>query len=83
MSAPPAVASPPGHVVYCDWLKFLVIYGIVVFHTALPFSYSSWLIESGRRDRRPSLPTRFLFGLRPLRSSPRPVDAARAAQGGG
>jgi glucan biosynthesis protein C len=41
--------SPARHIVYFDWLKFLVIYGIVFFHTSLPFSYSSWLIES--RDR--------------------------------
>ena len=37
------------HIVYFDWLKFLVVYGIVVYHTCLPFSYTSWLIES--RDR--------------------------------
>jgi glucans biosynthesis protein C len=37
------------HVVYLDWLKFLVVYGIVVYHSALPFSYGAWLL--GSRDR--------------------------------
>ena len=50
MSTSSATADGPArHIVYFDWLKFLVIYGIVVYHTSLPFSYSSWLIES--RDR--------------------------------
>jgi hypothetical protein len=44
-----AAESPTNHLVYFDWLKFLVIYGIVVYHAALPFSYANWLIES--RDR--------------------------------
>jgi glucans biosynthesis protein C len=34
------------HIVYFDWLKFLVVYGIVVYHASLPFSYASWLIQS-------------------------------------
>lgn len=38
-----------GHVVYLDWLKVLVVYGIVVYHSALPFTYGSWLL--GSRDR--------------------------------
>lgn len=50
MGAAPAADGRPGHVVYFDWLKFLVIYGVVVYHAALPFSYSSWLIESRDRD---------------------------------
>ncbi len=37
------------HVVYLDWLKFLVVYGIVVYHAALPFAYGAWLL--GSRDR--------------------------------
>src|SRR5215470_4361390 len=44
-----AAGKPTGHIVYFDWLKFLVVYGIIVYHTSLPFSYASWLIES--RDR--------------------------------
>lgn len=37
------------HVVYLDWLKFLVVYGIVVYHACLPFAYGAWLL--GSRDR--------------------------------
>lgn len=37
------------HVVYLDWLKFLVVYGIVVYHAALPFAFGAWLL--GSRDR--------------------------------
>ena len=44
-----AAGKSAERIVYFDWLKFLVVYGIVVYHTALPFSYTSWLIES--RDR--------------------------------
>ncbi len=43
------MSGTAGHVVYFDWLKFLVFYGIVVYHTSLPFAYASWLI--GSRDR--------------------------------
>ena len=46
------LAAAPGgsrHVVYIDWLKFLVVYGIVVYHAALPFAYGAWLL--GSRDR--------------------------------
>ena len=37
------------HVVYYDWLKFLVVYGIVLYHASLPFAYGGWLL--GSRDR--------------------------------
>jgi glucan biosynthesis protein C len=38
------------HVVYIDWLKFLVVYGIVVYHACMPFVYGGgWLI--GSRDK--------------------------------
>ncbi len=41
---------PTEHVVYIDWLKFLVVYGIVVYHSSLPFTYGGgWLIAS--RDK--------------------------------
>lgn len=41
---------PTKHVVYLDWLKFLVVYGIVVYHSSLPFAYGGgWLI--GSRDK--------------------------------
>ena len=51
-SAADASAQPDragAHVAYLDWLKFLVVYGIVIYHVALPFSMTSWLVES--RDR--------------------------------
>jgi glucans biosynthesis protein C len=39
------------HVVYIDWLKFLVVYGIVVYHASLPFNaVGAWLIGSRDRD---------------------------------
>jgi peptidoglycan/LPS O-acetylase OafA/YrhL len=38
------------HVVYLDWLKFIVVYGIVLYHSSLPFTYGGgWLIAS--RDK--------------------------------
>ena len=51
---PPAGAStsrpPTGHVVYLDWLKFVVVYGIVIYHSSLPFAYGGgWLVTS--RDK--------------------------------
>lgn len=53
--------GPPGHLVYFDWLKFLVIYGIVVYHACLPFSYTSWLINSRDRSLVLSAFTAFTF----------------------
>jgi glucan biosynthesis protein C len=47
MTGPEAGGSR--HVVYLDWLKFLVVYGIVVYHACLPFAYGAWLL--GSRDR--------------------------------
>jgi glucan biosynthesis protein C len=57
--APTAHAAPAGkspilpaakHVAYIDWLKFIVVYGIVVYHASLPFTYGGgWLIAS--RDK--------------------------------
>lgn len=44
-----SIERPHEHIVYFDWLKFLVIYGIVLYHAALPFSYTDWLL--GSRDR--------------------------------
>jgi glucan biosynthesis protein C len=46
-----SASRPAGkHVVYVDWLKFLVVYGIVVYHSSLPFTYGGgWLIAS--RDK--------------------------------
>jgi glucan biosynthesis protein C len=35
---------------YLDWLKVLIVYGIVVFHVSLVFAYGSWLISNTERD---------------------------------
>lgn len=31
---------------YLDWLKALIVYGIVLFHVALVFSYGGWLVSN-------------------------------------
>jgi acyltransferase-like protein len=31
---------------YLDWLKVLIVYGIVLFHVALVFSYGTWLVSN-------------------------------------
>jgi acyltransferase-like protein len=31
---------------YLDWLKVLIVYGIVAFHVALVFSYGGWLVAN-------------------------------------
>jgi glucan biosynthesis protein C len=31
---------------YLDWLKVLIVYGIVLFHLALVFSYGTWLVSN-------------------------------------
>ena len=49
------------HVAYLDWLKFLVVYGIVIYHVALPFSATSWLINSHDRNLVLSAFTGFTF----------------------
>ncbi len=51
LAAGASTSRPPTeHVVYLDWLKFLVVYGIVVYHSSLPFTYGGgWLIAS--RDK--------------------------------
>lgn len=36
---------------YVDWLKVLIVYGILVFHAALVFSLAgSWLVNNSERD---------------------------------
>jgi glucan biosynthesis protein C len=35
---------------YLDWLKVLIVYGIVVFHVALVFSIGSWLVSNHERS---------------------------------
>ena len=31
---------------YLDWLKVLIVYGIVLFHVALVFAYGGWLVSN-------------------------------------
>jgi glucans biosynthesis protein C len=31
---------------YLDWLKVLIVYGIVVFHVSLVFAYGGWLVSN-------------------------------------
>ncbi|HEX9095572.1 MAG TPA: acyltransferase family protein [Candidatus Dormibacteraeota bacterium] len=35
---------------YLDWLKVLIVYGIVVFHVALVFSVGTWLVSNHQRS---------------------------------
>ncbi len=35
---------------HLDWLKVLIVYGIVVFHVALVFTYGSWLVNNPERS---------------------------------
>ena len=35
-----------GRIHYLDWLKVLIVYGIVLFHVALVFSYGNWLVSN-------------------------------------
>jgi glucans biosynthesis protein C len=37
-------------VYHLDWLKVLIVYGIVLFHVALVFSYGSWLVSNHDRS---------------------------------
>ena len=33
-----------GRIHYLDWLKVLIVYGILVFHVSLVFAYTTWLV---------------------------------------
>jgi glucan biosynthesis protein C len=35
---------------YLDWLKVLIVYGIVVFHVSLVFSFGTWLVSNHERS---------------------------------
>lgn len=41
---------PPQRIHYLDWLKVLIVYGIVVFHVALVFSFGTWLVTNPDRS---------------------------------
>lgn len=40
----------PERIHYLDWLKVLIVYGIIVFHVALVFSFGSWLVNNPDRS---------------------------------
>lgn len=42
--------STPERILYLDWLKVLIVYGIFVFHVALVFSAGTWLISNHDRS---------------------------------
>ena len=35
---------------YLDWLKVLIVYGIVLFHVALVFKYGAWLVANNEHS---------------------------------
>ena len=35
---------------YLDWLKVLIVYGIVVFHVSLVFAYGDWLVTNHNKS---------------------------------
>ncbi len=35
---------------YLDWLKVLIVYGIIVFHVSLVFSFGTWLVSNHERS---------------------------------
>ncbi len=35
---------------YLDWLKVLIVYGIVLFHVSLVFSFGTWLVSNHERS---------------------------------
>lgn len=35
---------------YLDWLKVLIVYGIVLFHVSLVFSVGTWLVSNGEHS---------------------------------
>ena len=37
-------------ILYLDWLKVLIVYGIVLFHVALVFSFGTWLVSNHERS---------------------------------
>jgi glucan biosynthesis protein C len=39
-----------GRVHYLDWLKVLIVYGIVLFHVSLVFSFGTWLVSNHERS---------------------------------
>jgi hypothetical protein len=46
---------------YLDWLKVLIVYGIVVFHVSLVFTFGTWLVSNHERSVILSAFTGFTF----------------------
>jgi glucans biosynthesis protein C len=40
----------PERIHYLDWLKVLIVYGIVLFHVSLVFSLGTWLVSNHERS---------------------------------
>ncbi len=45
-----AVRSPQSRVHYLDTLKAAVVYGILLYHSALPFTWTSWLVSDPQKS---------------------------------
>jgi glucan biosynthesis protein C len=46
----PAASGPHRRVHYLDTLKVAVVYGIVFYHSALPFTWTSWLLSNPQKS---------------------------------
>jgi len=46
----PAVADRKTRIHYLDTLKVAVVYGIFVYHAALPFTWTSWLVSNRQKS---------------------------------
>ncbi len=46
---------------HLDWLKVLIVYGIVVYHVALVFVYAPWLVSNAQRSVALSVFAAFCF----------------------
>jgi surface polysaccharide O-acyltransferase-like enzyme len=40
-----------GRIYYLDWLKVLIVYGILLFHSSLVFTTSTWLVSNHDRSQ--------------------------------
>jgi len=40
----------PNRINYLDWLKVLIVYGIVVFHVCVVFAVGGWLVNNAQRS---------------------------------
>jgi glucans biosynthesis protein C len=46
---------------YLDWLKVLIVYGILIFHVSLVFTTATWLVSNHERSRALSIFAGFCF----------------------